>query len=75
MTENVVFTAEWCGPCDQLKQSDKFAQANVEVVDVEEENRMANEYGVRSVPTLVTIEDDKPKKQVSGIQPILDELD
>ena len=52
------FYADWCGPCktqDPIIEDIKEDWTNVEFekVDVDEEQDIANEYQVRSLPTLV----------------------
>jgi thioredoxin-like negative regulator of GroEL len=36
-------------------------------VDIEEESELANQYGIRSVPTLVLLEDGKEVKRTNGV--------
>ncbi|QIB73125.1 thioredoxin [Halogeometricum borinquense] len=57
------FYADWCGPCktqdpilDELE--DEYADVEFEKVDVDEEQDVANEYQVRSLPTLIIENDD-----------------
>lgn len=62
MTDVIMFGADWCGPCGQQKEiMDEFEERNpsidVERVDIDEDMDRANEYSVRSVPT-VTVEDN-----------------
>ncbi len=56
------FYADWCGPCktqDPILEDLEADYADVEFakVDVDQEQEIANEYQVRSLPTLV-IEND-----------------
>ncbi|ADQ68300.1 thioredoxin [Halogeometricum borinquense DSM 11551] len=57
------FYADWCGPCktqdpilDELEE--EYADVEFEKVDVDEEQDVANEYQVRSLPTLIIENDD-----------------
>ncbi len=67
------FHADWCGPCktqdpiiDELKDDwgDRF---EVEKVDVEEREDVANEYKVRSLPTVVIENDDGVVERFVGV--------
>ena len=66
------FEASWCGPCKSLSRvfeeaKDKIA-IPVEIVDIDENRSMAIQYGVRSVPTLVVVDDEgKELKRQSGM--------
>jgi thioredoxin 1 len=55
------FYAEWCGPCKGLTMvingaKDKINIA-IEEYDIDNEMMMAQEYKVRSVPTMVLVDD------------------
>ncbi|KAB1192507.1 thioredoxin fold domain-containing protein [Haloferax sp. MBLA0076] len=57
------FYADWCGPCktqdpilDDLE--DDYESVAFEKVDVDEEQDVANQYQVRSLPTLIVENDD-----------------
>ncbi len=57
------FYADWCGPCktqdpilDDLEGD--FESVEFEKVDVDEEQDVANQYQVRSLPTLIIENDD-----------------
>lgn len=57
------FYADWCGPCktqdpilDDLEAD--FENVEFEKVDVDEEQDVANQYQVRSLPTLIVENDD-----------------
>ena len=57
----VDFYAEWCGPCKVLKPTvNKFAEeqsdVNVVLINVDEHSDIASEFGVRSIPTLLYME-------------------
>ncbi len=54
----VDFFATWCGPCKMIAPVlEKFAAAHPEItvikVDVDDFPTIANEYGIRSIPTLI----------------------
>lgn len=77
------FHAEWCGPCDQQEEIvDELAEdrpdLTIEKVDIDENMELANQYAVRSVPTLVIEDGGTVLKQFSGLtqkSDILDALD
>lgn len=51
-----VFSAAWCGPCQQLKPQIQALAAKrgwaVEVVDIDERPDLASAHGVRSLPSV-----------------------
>lgn len=68
------FHADWCGPCKQMEpvldelttdlDDNDFV---LEKVDVDEEQDTANEYQVRSLPTLIVENDDGVVKRFVGV--------
>ena len=62
------FTASWCGPCQGLALSLETASLNlpIEVIDIDIHNDIAQEYGVRSVPTLVMLDENTEVKRLIG---------
>jgi thioredoxin 1 len=57
------FYADWCGPCktqDPILENleEEWSDVEFEKVDVDEQQDIANEYQVRSLPTLVVENDD-----------------
>jgi thioredoxin 1 len=67
------FYADWCGPCktqdpilDDLEE-DWEGRFQVEKVNVDEEQDVANEYQVRSLPTLVIENDDGIVERFVGV--------
>jgi thioredoxin 1 len=67
------FYADWCGPCKQqdaiLEElvADWGDDLEVEKVDVDEKQDVANEYSVRSLPTLVVETDDGVVDRFVGV--------
>lgn len=49
----VEFYADWCGPCKQMEPVLQKANAEVAKVNVDNFPGIAQEYGIRSVPTLI----------------------
>ena len=63
-----LFSADWCGPCEQQhKILEDFDAVPVEEIDVDKNQQRANEYSVRSLPTMVLLNDDTVVKQWSGL--------
>ncbi|MDG5778788.1 thioredoxin family protein [Haloarculaceae archaeon H-GB2-1] len=57
------FYADWCGPCktqDPILEDleEEWDSVDFEKVNVDEEQDVANEYQVRSLPTLIVENDD-----------------
>ena len=74
------FFATWCGPCKMLSPLiDQIAEENPDLVvgkvDVDEEEDLAAEYGVMSVPTLVVLKDGKEVNKSIGGRPKAQILD
>ena len=68
MKKVVRFTASWCGPCKMLAKTLEEVKTNVpvEVIDIDAQPDIAAEFGIRSVPTMVIVEDNIPSKRIVG---------
>ncbi|MFC6987810.1 thioredoxin [Haloplanus sp. GCM10025708] len=68
----VDFYADWCGPCQMLEPVVETiaaeTNASVAKVDIDANQQVAAEYGVRSVPTLVLFADGQPVERLVGMQ-------
>lgn len=66
------FYADWCGPCQMLEPIvERIAaetDATVAKIDIDANQQLAAEYGVRSVPTLVLFADGQPAERLVGMQ-------
>ncbi len=65
------FWAPWCGPCRMLAPIlDKIAAERPDIkvgkVNVDEEQALAGQYGILSIPTLLVIRDQKITHQIVG---------
>lgn len=70
----VDFWAPWCGPCqmmgpilDQLEK-DLAEKIKVAKVNIDENQDLANQYGIMSIPALFLFKDGKVVKQWLGLQ-------
>jgi thioredoxin 1 len=63
------FTASWCQPCKALAQQLEELNMNlpIEVIDIDDNQTLAMEYGIRSVPTLVIMDENVEIKRRTGI--------
>jgi|TARA_B110000967_G_scaffold199705_1_gene234430 thioredoxin 1 len=71
----VDFYADWCGPCKVLgKKLEQFeaeiSDVKVIKVDVEKEQELSNQFGVRSIPALFYMEDGEIIDKASGSKTI-----
>ena len=69
MKQILYFTASWCGPCRMLgpiMESVK-GQVNFSKLDIDAEQDLAIKYKVRSVPTLVLVENGVEKNRLVGV--------
>ena len=66
----VDFWATWCGPCQMIAPviEDIAKQGNVKVgkVNVDDNQELAIEYGVMSIPTLIFFKNGTKVKEVVG---------
>ena len=66
------FYADWCGPCktqDPILEEleEEYPDVEFEKVDVDEEQDVANEYQVRSLPTLIVENEDGIVERFVGV--------
>lgn len=68
------FYADWCGPCRMMSPIiDEIAEemadkVKVGKVNVDENQNLAMEYGVMSIPTIVVIKNGKVDKTFVGVR-------
>lgn len=70
MKKVIRFTASWCAPCKALASILEEVKTDlpIEVVDIDQNKELAIQYRVRSVPTLVLVDDNKELKRMTGVQ-------
>ncbi|MDS0219745.1 thioredoxin domain-containing protein [Haloarcula sp. S1AR25-5A] len=66
------FYADWCGPCktqDPILEDleEEWGDVEFEKINVDEEQDVANEYQVRSLPTLIIENDDGIVERFVGV--------
>lgn len=71
----VDFWADWCAPCKMIapvveQLADEFdGKVKIAKMDIDSNTKVAAEYGIRGIPTLLIFNDGNPVDQVVGVVP------
>jgi thioredoxin 1 len=71
----VDFWAEWCGPCHAVSPildkivDERPGELKLVKVNIDEEQGLAERYGIASIPTMVLFKDGEPAAAAIGAQP------
>ena len=68
------FWASWCGPCKAISPiideiSEKHPEIKVCKINIDEEQELATQFDIMSVPTLLVIKGGKVVNQSVGLKP------
>ena len=66
------FSAVWCGPCRALTPvmneiKGNYSNVKFEEYDIDEYSDITEEYGVRSVPTVIIVKDGVEFQRFTGL--------
>lgn len=72
MNKLLVFSATWCGPCNAFKPTlQQLDQDRIEYIDIDEMPEIREDYEVKSVPTVILVDEDGEELQrLVGGQPL-----
>jgi len=69
----VDFYADWCKPCKiqapiiEEVQKELAGKIKIGKINIDNHSSVANQFGIRSIPTLIIFKNGKPAKQLIGI--------
>ena len=77
MKQLLYFSAGWCGPCRQLGpiMEQVGQEISVQKIDVDAQPELAQQYGIRNIPTVVLVKDGVDVARKVGANPKQSYLD
>ncbi|KZT01155.1 thioredoxin [Laetiporus sulphureus 93-53] len=70
------FWAQWCGPCkvispifEKLSESEEYTAVDFYKVDVDAQEQIAQEVGIRAMPTFIAFKNGQKLKDLVGANP------
>jgi len=72
MKQVLYFSAPWCGPCRTFKPVMESLQSEMSItfIDVDSSPQTSQQYNVRSVPTVLILENGVEKRRLVGAKPL-----
>ena len=70
MKKILYFSAAWCQPCKMLGpiMESLAGEINYEKIDVDNNQDLSIQYGVRNIPTLILVENGEAVGRLTGLQ-------
>ena len=68
------FYADWCGPCQMVKPllaeiAQEYPEVLVGKINVDEQQQLASQFGIVSIPTLVVMKNGEVTGKLVGAHP------
>ena len=64
----VDFYADWCGPCKIMGEILESVDGNIVKVNTDTFPRLAQKFGIMSIPTLILFKDGREADKLIGLQ-------